>query len=246
MERRCRGPIYGGVPASVGEVLSSISCTSARFCVAVGDGLSERTGDASALVATWNGAAWSQTVPPAPASSIKNAQFSSVSCATARSCLAVGVYYAPTNAVGTGGQLTEGFIDSWNGAKWTASYKTTTGRKGIQATNLGKVSCRSAANCVAVGYTDEPMYSVQARTDETYHPVALRWNGRKWAASAVPIPSGGHGALEGVSCWSASRCVAVGSYFANEPRGRRHAEEHARRRAVERREVVRRQAAVVR
>ena len=213
------GPIFGAVPASADEGLSGISCTSATFCVAVGDRISKSTGDVAALAATWNGSAWSQTVAPGPASSFKIAQLYGVSCATARSCLAVGVYYATTNAPGTSGQLIEGFIDSWNGTKWAASYKTTTGRRGIQASQLGEVSCRSAANCVAVGSTYQANYTLEARTDETYHPVALTWNGRKWTASTVPIPSRGHGALDGVSCWSANRCVAVGNYFANEPAG---------------------------
>ena len=204
------GPIYGGLPASADDAFSSISCTSAKFCVAVGGRYASAV---SPILATWNGSAWTQKVPPAPASSIKNTALTRVSCANARSCLAVGVYYATTNAPGTGGELIEGFIDSWNGTKWAASYKTTSGRKGIQATELNGISCRSATNCVTVGTTYEPIFTLQELTDNSYHPVALTWNGRKWAASTAPIPSSGHGILGSVSCWSVSRCVAVGYYY---------------------------------
>ena len=206
------GPIYGGLPASADDSLSSISCTSAKFCVAVGGRYDGAI--ASPVVATWNGTAWTQTAPPAPASSIKNTTLTSVSCASARWCVVIGEYnVTPSNPAYNDGQLPEGFIDTWNGLKWAASYKTTSGRKGIQATELNGISCRSATNCVAVGTTDEPIFILQELTDNSYHPVALTWNGRKWAASAAPVPSSGHGLLGGVSCWSVSRCVAVGYYY---------------------------------
>lgn len=215
------GPLYGAVPASAGDYLSSISCTSAKFCVAVGGRsvANTETGetDTSPVVAMWNGSAWTKTVPPAPATSIKDTDLSSVSCANARSCVAVGEYYARAHGNVAGGEPSEGFIDRWTGTKWTASYKTTTGGKGIQSSQLLGVSCRSATNCVVVGSTFQPIYTFNGPADETYHPVALTWNGSRWAASTVPIPSHGHGALEGVSCWSVSRCVAVGNYYANQP-----------------------------
>jgi hypothetical protein len=218
------GPIYGALPASAGDTLSSISCTSANFCVAAGDrttGVNTETGEAVfvPLLATWNGSAWSQTVPTAPTSSVKNTEFGSVSCVNPRSCVAVGQYdVGTTDPQVEAGYLPEGFIDVWNGTTWAASYKTTTGSKGFQATELGGVSCRSATNCVAVGITDEPIFVTDELTNTTDHPVALIWNGRKWAASTVTMPSGQPGGLDGVSCWSVSRCVAVGNYFAR-PKG---------------------------
>ena len=206
------GPIYGALPASADDAFSSISCTSAKFCVAVGGRFASN--GVFPVLATWNGSAWKQTAPPAPASSIKNTDLTSVSCANARSCVAIGEYnVTPSNPAYNDGQLPEGFIDLWNGTKWAASYKTTSGRKGIQATELNGISCRSATNCVAVGTTYEPIFTLQELTDNSYHPVALTWNGRKWAASTAPIPSSGHGILGGVSCWSVSRCLAVGYYY---------------------------------
>jgi len=216
------GPIYGALPASAGDTLSSISCTSARFCVAVGDrttGLNSETGDPVyvPLLALWNGSGWTKTVPPAPASSLHVTELFSISCANARSCVTVGQYdVATANLEVQGGYLPEGFIDVWNGAKWAASYKTTPGKKGFQATELSAVSCRSATNCVTVGTTYEPIFTTQELEEVSDHAVALTWNGRKWAASTVPIPGGGYGALDGVSCWSVSRCVAVGNYNAKE------------------------------
>jgi hypothetical protein len=43
-------------------------------------------------------------------------------------------------------------------------------------------------------------------------PLALRWNGQRWSALAVPMPAGDTTAtLSGVSCVSRSSCVAVGA-----------------------------------
>jgi hypothetical protein len=218
------GPIYGAVPASSADTLSSISCTSAKFCVAVGDratGVNIETGNEvyAPAVAMWNGSAWTKIAPPAPASSAHFSELLAVSCANARSCVAVGQYNVQaTDPEVLGGVLPEGFIDVWNGAKWAASYKTTAGKKGFQATELGGVSCRSATNCVAVGSTYEPIFTTDELMDTTDRPVALTWNGKKWAASAVPTPSSQPGVLDGVSCWSVSRCVAVGNYFEH-PKG---------------------------
>jgi hypothetical protein len=46
------------------------------------------------------------------------------------------------------------------------------------------------------------------------HTLAERWNGSAWSIVASPTPSGSQGSfLNGVSCPTASRCLAVGSYF---------------------------------
>ena len=90
---------YGG--------LSGVSCTSARSCVAVGD-YSNGTGSAASilprtLVESWNGAAWS--VVPGPSPSV--AYLYGVSCASARSCKAVGDYASSIGVFSDAGRVLE-------------------------------------------------------------------------------------------------------------------------------------------
>jgi hypothetical protein len=69
------------------------------------------------------------------------------------------------------------------------------------------VSCRTLANCMAVG---------QSPPDETSGVLAERWHGKAWKIVPVPVPrpvQAGAGVLHGVSCPSAAECVAVGSYL---------------------------------
>jgi hypothetical protein len=69
-------------------------------------------------------------------------------------------------------------------------------------TELGDASCFHAGDCLAVG----EHYTGKAT------PVADKWNGKSWGATAVHLPSGASaGWLGSVSC-KAGGCVAVGSY----------------------------------
>jgi hypothetical protein len=68
---------------------------------------------------------------------------------------------------------------------------------------LAAVSCPSATGCVAVG----------SRRDQTGAGVTLAesWNGTTWSVLTTPNPPGSHNsALTGVSCTSATFCIAVG------------------------------------
>jgi hypothetical protein len=70
-------------------------------------------------------------------------------------------------------------------------------------TQLSDSSCLKAGNCVAVG---------EHVTAGKPAPVSDAWNGTKWTAVPVHLPTGGTvGSLFSVSCVS-GRCVAVGSY----------------------------------
>jgi hypothetical protein len=67
---------------------------------------------------------------------------------------------------------------------------------------LSGVSCRTARNCLAVGYDVE-----------TGGPLAEAWNGARWRTVSVKLPPGWvAGTLSGVSCAAVARCVAVGFY----------------------------------
>ncbi len=72
--------------------------------------------------------------------------------------------------------------------------------------HLNAVSCVSnASTCIAVGY-----YSSASSPG---HTLVERWNGTSWALVATPAPTGSTGSyFNGVSCVSASYCIAVGYY----------------------------------
>ena len=70
---------------------------------------------------------------------------------------------------------------------------------------LASVSCTSATACTAVGYRTASTGAVV--------PLAETWNGQVWSVRAIPAPSGATDTrLFGISCSSASACIAVGRY----------------------------------
>jgi hypothetical protein len=172
--------------------LLSVSCKSAGACVAVGVYL-DSSGDGVPLAETWNGRAWTPSAPAKPKGSV-DGQLTGVSCAAAKSCVAVGDY---TTAAGAAA-----LAESWNGSRWTASKPPDP--NGFVVADLNKVSCSSAAHCIAVGNAD---------TNTGSFVLADSWNGRTWARMSVPAPASGKNDadLTGVSCPSAKNCIAVGT-----------------------------------
>src|SRR5690242_18204475 len=74
---------------------------------------------------------------------------------------------------------------------------------GSSGSYLNGVSCKSGAGCFAVGY------STTASNPGT--TLIERWNGTSWSILASPNPAGATGSyLNGVSCTSATSCLAVG------------------------------------
>jgi hypothetical protein len=69
-------------------------------------------------------------------------------------------------------------------------------------TQLGDTSCFHIGDCLAVGQH----YSGKSA------PVGYQWNGTRWAANSISLPSGAsQGFLTSLACWSTG-CVAVGSF----------------------------------
>ncbi len=68
------------------------------------------------------------------------------------------------------------------------------------------LSCVTAKNCLAVGEDQNAFHGSGG-------PLAERWNGTTWQTIGVKLPAGATGGvLLGVSCVSATHCVAVGFY----------------------------------
>ena len=178
--------------AIAGE-LFSVSCPSANACVAVGLWLNA-SDTGFPLAETWNGKAWAPTtMATAPKGS--TAQFiNSVSCAAAKSCVAVGEYVTFTG--------TTAIAESWNGKTWTTSKPPVPAHSVVG--DLNAVSCTSATRCIAVGTSS---------TNTGGFVLADSWNGKSWAKMSVqpPASSKNDADLTGVSCSSATSCFAVGA-----------------------------------
>jgi hypothetical protein len=173
------------VPSPVGAAnnqLNGIACPATDACVAVGVAGPPSGGSTEAL--WWNGRSWRlQQIPTLP-----GAGLNAVGCVSETDCVAVGA----SNA----GALAE----RWNGEDWT--IQPTPNPSGSAGDSLNGVACTSASFCVAVG----------GRLDSAGNPVATlaeRWNGKSWAIQSTPNPAPGS-LFGGVTCTSASFCVAVG------------------------------------
>jgi hypothetical protein len=120
-----------------------------------------------------------------------------VSCASAKSCVAVGSFTS-----GNGDSLP--LADIWNGSKWTETKPPVP--KGTVASGLNSVSCVSASFCVAAG---------EFGTNSGGGALIDKWNGKAWSRTAVAPKGGTDGFLTGVSCLSAKMCFAVGAASSN-------------------------------
>jgi len=179
------------------DELFGVSCLSAKNCVAVGENQNAFGGAGGPLAELWNGTTWHTVAVKLPSGATMGGLFG-VSCLSAKDCVAVGqAGKTPVNLLA--------LVETWNGKTWTPRVLATA--SGV-ATGLEGVSCRSAANCVAVGtFTGGPPSAPAAM------PVAEAWNGHKWTESKPPVPKNTEiGELVGVSCVSAARCMASGVY----------------------------------
>ncbi len=141
--------------------------------------------------------AWSLVSTPNASGATANV-LHGVSCASSVACAAVG---DDKNSSGVWVPLGE----SWNGAEW--QLKSTPTPSGGTEVTLSGVSCSSSTACTAVGaYKDSA---------GEYEPLAERWNGSEWTLQSAPATTGKpyFVSLLGVSCSSATWCVAVGYYW---------------------------------
>jgi hypothetical protein len=186
-------------PGSQVDVLQGVSCTSTTACTAVGYAWPGAAGQGSTtLVERWNGTAWLIQPSPNPRNGLGSNYLTSVSCATATACSAVGY----SDGGGQGGNQAS-FAERWNGASWTV--ENTPHPAGSVSTNLAGVSCTSAAACTAVG--SSRVFSGNPRL------LVEHWNGAVWAFQGAAMPAGStSSSMGGVSCPVSGTCTAVGSF----------------------------------
>lgn len=209
--------------------LVQVSCTTARFCEAVGSYSS--IGGTVPLAAMWNGTSWTLQLPPSPAGDSSLA-LSAVSCTSALFCEAWGsgnesnpgptvaerwdgtswsLQTVPASAAidavsCTSRQFCEAVGADLSGVAgaqmWNGSSWTSQPMPGVTGSLLG-VSCTSSAFCQAVGATGSSNGNVVS--------LAAQWNGSSWTSESPPSPAGAaftH--LTAVSCTSGTSCEAAG------------------------------------
>jgi hypothetical protein len=163
-----------------------VKCRSARWCMAVGTGVSGS--DDVPVADRWNGSAWTQTKPPARAGAT-NSGLGAVACSGTAACTAVG-----ESAMGKAAPTP--LAERWNGSAWKVQPVPAPAGGSL----LLAVACPANSACRAVGSDSKGLFSEI-------------WNGSSWVIRPVPVPAGGSfAALEGVSCTAADFCEAVGSY----------------------------------
>jgi sugar lactone lactonase YvrE len=179
------------VSGATNVVANGVSCPSATNCTVVGYSENSEKGLRVPLVAAWNGTSWSIVSVPTELSG-ERIMLSDVSCGSTESCVAVGKTAGTSQAA----------VERWNGSFWKAESASVP----TEATSaeLDGVSCSSTTLCTAVGtYT-------KAGSSEITHGLISRWNGTSWALQSSPsLSKSGSTAIDDVSCYSSSGCVAI-------------------------------------
>ncbi len=222
-------PVPGG---STSAFLDQVSCTSARFCEALGSYITSG-GRTLALAAQWDGTSWRLQHMPDP-SAATVVRVGALSCASPSFCEAGGdtagfsstTFAEQWNGTswhlqalpGTAGvaavscvsatfceSVGSGGGDLWNGSSWSA--QTIAGPTGSAFASLTGVSCVTAAFCEAAGqYQDSAGHAFS---------LAATWNGASWAAQTPPNPATASAtSLRDVSCAVVAACEAAGDFQA--------------------------------
>jgi hypothetical protein len=186
--------LSGRVTNDLGGLIG-VACVTANDCMAVGGEFSSTA--TQTLVEYWDGTGWS--ILPSPNQGSYGSQLDDVSCTSASSCTAVGFYL-----VNSGGTMWQTLIESWNGTSWSIVPSPNAGTQ--TQSLLVSVSCTSATFCVAVG-TYQTLLTVVAQ-----QTLVESWNGTAWSVVSSPDPNAADN-FSGVSCASASFCVAVGTTY---------------------------------
>jgi hypothetical protein len=183
--------------------VSSVSCASAGNCAA-GGFFTGVSGEQRAFVVTEKDGTWAGakqiagTVPPGVAGP---AQVSSVSCASARYCAAGGFY--------SGASGTQAFVVTERHGTWSSAVQVLGTGAGKSRALVSSVSCAPTGSCVAGGSYRDGSGQAQAF-------LVSERNGSWMRPEQVPRTAAlnvdGNANVTSVSCPSAGRCAAAGTY----------------------------------
>jgi hypothetical protein len=176
------------------NVLKSVSCTSTSNCKAIGYS-TNAGGFKQTLTERWDGANWLLVSSPDTSAAQHNV-LQSVVCVDGSTCRAVGYF------INAGG-FQQSLVLRWNGTIWAIVASPNTSATEHNA--LQGVTCTSATNCRAVGYSINAAGFQQTLTQ--------RWNGTNWTIVSSPSTSASqHNRLAGVICVTGANCWSVGTF----------------------------------
>ena len=190
--------------------VTSVSCASAGDCAAGGFYQAATSSVNEGFVVTERHGRWGKAIEVpglAPLNTGRSvgtgAQVTSVSCGSPGNCAAGGYYTAR-------GQSQQGFVATERKGRWGNAIEV----PGLGALNTGgdaavsTVSCGSASNCAAGGFTDEGLEFVTAER----HGV---WSKAIHVPGLAGLKKGSQEAAEvsSVACASSGYCAAAGGFF---------------------------------
>jgi len=196
-------PGLGTLNKGGGADVFSVACGAAGNCAAVGD-YTDQVGNTQGFVAVERDGRWGKAinVPGLRALNDINAMVSSVSCASAGNCAAVGTYGLPYGS---------GFVVSEKNGVWGKAVDVP-GLPALDGRLAGanSVSCASPGNCAAGGFYSD------STGGEAKGFVAVERHGSWGTAIKVPglaaLNKGEYAEVSSVSCGAAGSCAAGGYY----------------------------------
>jgi hypothetical protein len=191
---------------STDAALTGVSCTTTRYCVAIGVAAGDTSAFGTAgslnIIEMWNGAKWTLAHSAAASTATTQLSLSGVSCATAAFCVLAGA----TDSFNATSLVSTLYAASWNGKKLT-TLKPATVSGGAGYLEPAGVSCATTSNCAVTGAV------IGDITSSTPSVAAFTeiWNGKDWQLAKLAWPKGIKDSFTlGVSCYAAHDCEAVG------------------------------------
>ena len=188
--------------ANSGAAFSSVACTSASVCIAVG-GYSLSLTVGTGLLETLSGTTWTPMEAPVPSGDGAGTNLASVVCPSASACLAVGGYVDSSSD-------RQGLLEMLSGGSWTP-VKAPLPSDAAANPNvyLTSAACASATSCTAAGYYSDTSGNIQGLLEIL--------SGGTWTPVEAPLPANSAANpevfLDSVACPSSSSCVATGNYL---------------------------------
>jgi hypothetical protein len=208
-------PLPAGAPiAGQDAVLLAVTCRAAGACTAAGKYV-DAAGRQQGLLISSSGGTWMAVPAPAPPSDADvdpNIVPSSLACADAADCAAVGTYINPLqNSLGLLFREAGGAWANGAGATLPANAAPS-GTVGDQTVVLASVACPVAGDCAAVGWYFD--------NDENGQGLLVDESGGAWQPGVeVTLPANAvqglekqSAGLDWISCPAVGNCLATGVY----------------------------------
>jgi hypothetical protein len=183
---------------------SGVSCVAAKSCVVFGSAY-DKYGNTVNLTWTWTLSKWAVKAFKFPGNA-QDAALTAAHCLSLTSCEVSGSYQTVTiNGTSTTYTLYL-LLAAWNGSTLTPQQAAIPA--GLNDGNITDVSCYSPSSCAATGIG---ITETGSGAFAGFWGFVEVWNGNTWTATKWTGPAGTDFAfLGGVSCASATSCVAVG------------------------------------